>query len=104
MGTNLDKMALSAANLVPLLLLSASSVLAQGQTEKITDGVYAFNLGAQDLPYSSLFVVTGYGVMVVDPINSDSALLCLRRSGRSPMSPSAMFSTVMTTGTTLLVD
>ena len=71
-------MAHSAANLVPLLLLSASSVLAQGQTEKITDGVYAFNLGAQELPYSSMFVVTGYGVMVVDPINSDSATAMLK--------------------------
>merc|ERR1711892_1308981 len=75
-NTALDKMAL--ANLVSLLLLSASPVPAQGQTEKITDGVFAFNLGAQELPYSSMFVVTGYGVMVVDPINSESATAMLK--------------------------
>merc|ERR1712106_341567 len=66
-----SKMAL--ANLVSLLLLSASSVVGQGKTEQITDGVYAFNLGDQELPYTSMFVVTGDGVMVVDPIKSESA-------------------------------
>merc|ERR1712147_293953 len=73
-----SKMAQGAANLVALLLLSASSVLGQGETAKITDGVYAFNLGAVELPYSSMFVVTGYGVMVIDPINSDSATAMLK--------------------------
>jgi glyoxylase-like metal-dependent hydrolase (beta-lactamase superfamily II) len=67
-----------AANLVALLLFSASSVLGQGETAKITDGVYAFNLGAVELPYTSMFVVTGYGVMVVYPINSNSARVMLQ--------------------------
>merc|ERR1711892_251565 len=71
-----SKMAL--ANLVSLLLLSASSVVGQGKTEQITDGVYAFNLGDQELPYTSLFVVTGDGVMVVDPIKSESARAMLQ--------------------------
>jgi glyoxylase-like metal-dependent hydrolase (beta-lactamase superfamily II) len=71
-------MAHCAANLVALLLLSASSVFAQGETAKITDGVYAFNLGAVELPYTSMFVVTGNGVMVVDPINSNSARVMLQ--------------------------
>ena len=73
-----DMMAHCAANIVALLLLSASSVLGQGETAKITDGVYAFNLGAGELPYTSMFVVTGYGVMVIDPINSDSATALLQ--------------------------
>ena len=71
-------MAHSVANLVCLIFATATSVLAQGRTEKITDGVYAFNLGASELPYTALFVVTGYGVMVVDPINSESALAMLQ--------------------------
>merc|ERR1719229_1847449 len=62
------------ANLVSLLILTTDHVLGQqGMTVQITDGVYAFNLGALELPYTSLFVVTGYGVMVIDPINTDSA-------------------------------
>ena len=73
-----DMMAHCVANLVALLLLSASSVLGQGETAKITDGVYAFNLGAVELPYTSMFVVTGNGVMVVDPINSNSARVMLQ--------------------------
>ena len=73
-----DMMAHCAVNIVALLLLSASSVLGQGETAKITDGVYAFNLGAVELPYTSMFVVTGNGVMVIDPINSDSATALLQ--------------------------
>merc|ERR1719357_280237 len=62
---------------LPLLLLfallTAHSVIAEGRTAQIAEGVYAFNLGNLELPYSSLFVITGNGVMVVDPINSISA-------------------------------
>merc|ERR1711892_1570345 len=85
-------------------MLSASTVLAQGKTEQITDGVYAFNLGDQELPYTSMFVVTGDGVMVVDPIKSESARAMLQEIRKVTMNPSAMSSTVMTTGTTLLAD
>merc|ERR1712106_1041870 len=67
------RMAHHLASLLGLLLLSVISVSGQGETAKIIDGVYGFNLGAVELPYTSMFVVTGDGVMVVDPINSDSA-------------------------------
>jgi len=67
------RMAHHLASLLGLLLLSVISVSGQGETAKISDGVYGFNLGAVELPYTSMFVVTGDGVMVVDPINSDSA-------------------------------
>merc|ERR1712013_329601 len=72
------KMAPSVADLVCLLVFTGSCVLAQQRTEQITDGVFAFNLGALELPYTSLFLVTGSGVMVVDPINSDSARAMLQ--------------------------
>jgi len=68
----------SVADLVCLLVFTGSCVLAQQRTEQITDGVFAFNLGALELPYTSLFLVTGSGVMVVDPINSDSARAMLQ--------------------------
>merc|ERR1739838_347659 len=72
------RMAHHLASLLGLLLLSVISVSGQGETAKISDGVYGFNLGAVELPYTSMFVVTGDGVMVVDPINSDSARAMLQ--------------------------
>merc|ERR1719357_266839 len=59
--------------LLLLALLNAHSVIAEGRTAQIAEGVYAFDLGNLGLPYSSMFVITGNGVMVVDPINSNSA-------------------------------
>ena len=60
------------ANLAFLLVLTSPHVRGQqGTTVQITDGVYNFNLWALEVPYTSLFVVTGYGV--IDPINTDSA-------------------------------
>eukprot|EP00091_Calanus_sinicus_P002917 TRINITY_DN13047_c0_g1_i1.p1 TRINITY_DN13047_c0_g1~~TRINITY_DN13047_c0_g1_i1.p1 ORF type:complete len:289 (-),score=98.75 TRINITY_DN13047_c0_g1_i1:219-980(-) len=60
------------------VLLLASSVLGEGQTVKITDGVYGFDLGTSVLPYSSMFVVTGAGVMVIDPMNTVHARAMLQ--------------------------
>ena len=61
-----------------LLVILASSVWGEGQTVKITDGVYGFDLGASNLPYSAMFVVTGAGVIVIDPFNSVSARAMLQ--------------------------
>jgi glyoxylase-like metal-dependent hydrolase (beta-lactamase superfamily II) len=68
------------AYIAGLLVISVSSVWGEGQTVKITDGVYGFDLGAfgNTLPYSAMFVVTGAGVMVIDPFNSDSARAMLQ--------------------------
>jgi len=61
------------------LLILASSVQGEGQTVKITDGVYGFDLGAfPNLPYTAMFVVTGAGVMVIDPFNTASATAMLQ--------------------------
>merc|ERR1712215_57073 len=69
MTTNLSCVAL-------LLLLSLSMV--STEISIVTEGVYAFNLGDRELPYTSMFVVTGDGVMIVDPINTDSAKAMLQ--------------------------
>merc|ERR1711892_67602 len=72
------KMVFCSATLGCLLLLSASSVTAEGRTEQINVGVYGFDLGAVEQPYSSMFVVTGAGVILVDPINRNSATAMLQ--------------------------
>ena len=60
------------------LFITSSFVEAQELTTRITDGVYTFNLGNLELPYTSMFVVTGSGVMVIDPMNSNNARAMLQ--------------------------
>jgi len=61
--------------------------LVLAKTVQVTEGVFAFDLGAAEIPYTSLFVVTGSGVMVVDPINTNTATAMLQEIRRVTSEP-----------------
>ena len=58
--------------IVSMLFALPVGVIAQPATIEVADGVYAFD-GSKFTGYNSIFITTGDGVIVIEPVNPDHA-------------------------------
>lgn len=63
---------------VPLVV--SNGTLAQSKTVEVADGVYAFD-NSKVSGYNSMFITTGEGVMVIEPVNHNHAKALLQAIG-----------------------